>query len=211
MAREAYVYKLILHYLKNQEDAKLTKEISEAISIPYDTVVRVMRTLSKERRVRRTGAPGHAYKYEFLSDTPKDRKSLAIPQEMTRPPVDPISSELIQKITIQWTRDGWIPDTIEASQTLLTILREIYEFIWVQVNHGTPVDQSSLDHVRNKLSTARDKAFKFAEFFDRLLVTSELWNARTSAEFMLAGLEDQNEFIERAKSVSSALKVKSIE
>jgi hypothetical protein len=132
---------------------------------------------------------------------------LPIPKSLQALPVDPLGSSDLRKIINQWIEIGWTPKSTEAAQAMLTVLSQLHQFYWLQLNKGMAVDQSDLDHIKSKLMAARDIAAKFTEFFDRLLATEDLWDARKSAEYMLADCENPGEYVSNARSVSEALKI----
>lgn len=213
MPRDAYSYRMILEFLETNPGIHTTKEIEQATQLSYGAVARAMSKLAREKRVKRRPGPGHSYRYEFLSWETKKEKELALlgynPNALSNnPPVGPIKSSDLREVLIQWSKNGWSPRSIGSAQTLLTVMSQLHQFYWLSLNRGLEVDQSDLDHCKAKLKDARDAAFNFAEFFDSLLNTRQIWDAGNSAAFVLEGLDDESlpVYLEQAKSVGSALR-----
>ncbi len=203
MPREAYVYKLILGYLERNPGLHSTKSIVEKTGISYPSVARVIAQLAKEKRVSKSAGQGHSFLYEFKSYAVLNKKKTDTRQYEAKP----IAPSELQAISLNWVNNGWTPATIEAAQILLTALGQLFQFYWLSIERGLPVDQGDLDHLKTKLMSARNKAFKFAEFYDTLLATTQIWDARRSAEFVLDGLDNPLEYIETARNISGALKL----
>lgn len=207
MPKEAYVYKLILTYLE-KNGPKTTKEIVEDTGVSYSSVAKVLPKLCRDKRVKRTSGSAHSYVYHFVTHEPANPKRLITPQtELVSKPVLPVDPEYLRGAILSWVNNGWAPKSSIAAQDLLIVLSQLHQLYWQALSRGLPVDQSDLDHLKNKLFAARDIAHNFAEFFDRLLVTTDLWDSRLSATFVLEGLEDPVSYTETARGVAEALKL----
>lgn len=205
MPPEPYVYKLILHYLE-VNGPKSSKEIVEGTLVSYSSVSKVMPKLRREQRVKRKNGPGHSYIYEFLSYEPKSKGSNLV-TPVNNPNHKPLDAEHLRNAILHWAQNGWSPKSSQAAQELLTILGKLHMIYWQALTRGLPVDQSDLDLLKTNLFVARDTAFNFAEFFDRLLATSDLWDHRRSAEYLLEGVEDPVSYVETARTVGESLRL----
>jgi hypothetical protein len=204
MSREPYVYRLILDYLEKQKEPKGTAEIVQAVGIPYPSIARVTRKLTREKRIKRIPGEGHSYLYLFKThDLPVDKKALHIPPE--NPNIKPVKSSELKAICLHWASNGWKPKTPEASRALVINLSRLYQFMWLDVTRATPVDQSDLDLCKSQLIEAKSIADNFAEFFARLLATAELWDSKKLSSYVLEDEENPQDFLERARRVSEAL------
>jgi hypothetical protein len=206
MPRPKYSYDIILRFLEENKGLHSSKEIEKATGISYGAVARAVRQLTLQKRIKRRNGPAHSYLYEFVThELPIPKGKLNMPS-LGSPPVDPLNSEYIRGAIELWVSQGWHPRSTEAAQQLLVVLGQLHQFYWLELTEGIPVDQSDLDHLRVKLKNARDIAANFLLFFDRLLVTEELWNSKSSTTFMVDGLEEPVTYIEIARRVSEALK-----
>jgi hypothetical protein len=144
---------------------------------------------------------GHSYLYEF-----KTRELNGKAASSDKPPVDPISASDLRDLIVHWSKNGWSPKSNTAASQVLLLFSQLHQFYWLQLDRGISVDQTDLDHLKAKLKAARDTAADFLAFFDKLLVTEELWDNKRSATFVLEGLEDPLSYIEIARTVSEVLK-----
>lgn len=203
MPRHAYIYTLVLEYLEKNPGLHSTQDIVTATHASYPSIARTVKQLSKEKRVKKRNGPGNSYLYEFVTYEIKSN-GLAVASSVL--PVGPFESKFLRDVIEQWIQSGWTPATIKSAETLVTVLSKIHQYYWAAIEHGVAVDQSDLDFCKTKLTDARDAAHKFAEFFDRLLATTDLWDARKSAEFMLSDLDNPGEYVSTARDVSEVLK-----
>jgi hypothetical protein len=205
VAREAYIYRMVLEYLEVNKGLHSTSEILDATRASYPSIARAVRQLSKEKRIKKRHGPGNSYLYEFVTyEVQGKTSSLPVGPVST---IVPLSDKDLRDRIKNWLDNGWPLQTPVAAQLLLDCLSQIHQFYWLMLHRGMAVDQSDLDQTKMKLQGARDTAFKFAEFFDRLLATSDLWDARKSAEFMLNGVEDPASYIDTARNVRDALRL----
>lgn len=209
MAREAYIYRLILDWLKNNKGLQTTHDICEGTGVPYSSVARVVKILAREKRVKKRPGQGSGYLYEYSShelpeDTKKNQKNFA-PVPM---PLPPLRASDFVGITMTWVNTGWKPASGPAAKVLVEIMSKFYKFYWLELNRGIAVDQADLDFCKSRLMEARDQVFKFAEFFDRLLNTDQLWDAKTSMSYVLSELptdSDPIDFCEQARRVEDCI------
>src|SRR5688500_14821843 len=79
MSRRELVEKTVLDLLQKSEEPLLSVEISETTGMSYQSVARLMKTLFKEKRVKRIPGPGHSYRYAYITHERPVSKKGALP------------------------------------------------------------------------------------------------------------------------------------
>jgi hypothetical protein len=202
MKREAYIYTQVLDYLEANPGTHTTHKIAYSTGASYPAVARAVKVLTSQKRVKKKTGYGHSYLYEFKT---RELSGKAV-STGDKPPVDPISASDLRDLIVHWSKNGWSPKSNTAASQVLLLFSQLHQFYWLQLDRGISVDQTDLDHLKAKLKAARDTAADFLAFFDKLLVTEELWDNKRSATFVLEGLEDPLSYIEIARTVSEVLK-----
>lgn len=206
MPKEAYIYRTVLIFLKENPGFHTAKEIVEGTHASYSAVSRVLPKLSKERRIKKRSGPAHSYLYEFNQMT-AEKEEITLAENK----IDPLAADDLRAQILTWCKTGWTPRANQAAEQLLVILGHLHQFYWMSLERGLPVDQKDLDHLKSKLIVIVETVHKFTEFFDRLLATEDLWNARRSAEYLLAGLSGDDgaalDYVEQARSVTESVRV----
>lgn len=200
MGRQAYVYSIVLEYLEANKGLHSTDEIVQATHVSYASIARVVRQLSKEKRVKKRHGPGHSYLYEFVTHEVSN-----LPVGLANKSVPSIPSEFLKRKMNEWIKDGWNPNSMEAAQTLVTTLSQLCQLQWMAVVKGTAIDQFDLDHCKTKIANAKALADSFAGFFAGLLATDDLWDSKKLSIYMLEGESDPQAYLEHARRVNEVL------
>jgi hypothetical protein len=199
---------MILEYLENNKGLHSTEDIVKGTHASYGAVARACRRLFTEKRVKRRSGAGHSYLYEFVTHEIADKKSSAknrVVPGAVGPSVDPITNELLRGYINKWLTEGWKVQTPLAAQELLNVIADLCKYMWIDVTQGSGIDQTSLDMKKTQLQTARNVARNFSDFFDKLLVTNELWDSKKLTMFVLDGVDDPQDFLESARTVNESL------
>lgn len=207
MPKEAYVYRIILSYLEKTVEPIYTSELVNECKIPYSTVARVIRRLTKEKRVKRLPGEANSFKYKFITyELPVDASQLSHSISKAHV-IEPkkIPAEMLLATAHKWANDGWSPALLNSTKGVLSALSELYRWALLS-STGQQITDNELKTPYDKLLFAKNEATKFLEFVTGLMTTKELWDGKTFAFFLLKDVTDTDSVKDLAEGLRTQSK-----
>lgn len=206
MSRKVLVHNTVLDLLKESDNPLSTNEICSTLELSYDSVVRLMRELTRNKQVKRLPGSGHSYRYKYLThersvsptDLPVGQSNIVgiIPKK--------IPSDSLFITVEKWAKDGWSPSLLKSTDGILLALSELYRWALLSAS-GQSITDNELKTPYDKLLYAKTEATKYLEFVTGLMTTPELWDGKTFAFFLLKDVTD----IDAVKDLADSLRAQS--
>lgn len=203
-ASTEFMDKVVLDYLKQSEHPVDTKIVQELTSLHYQTVVRMMRRLLREKRVKRVPGPRNSYKYVYLTHEKTLPKHLKVKDT---PVGTAISASSLEKQLMQWASLGWnnVP-VVHAGKDMRKVVAMLYKQCALSLQGERELTRKDLDQLNDQLIKVRTMFQMHIDFVDGLLTTRELWSLDTVSDYLMSDLiSDENDLVKLIRQADFVL------
>lgn len=194
-------------FKKNQGHHYSVRELMDAFNVDYKTMNRRLQTLFKNGYIRRYPGQGNSFVYKFFTDDPTEALPPQIVKKKSRVKagkkaaanavpggkVTPLPPGALDQLMSSWSEKQWEPKIFNSAKYLPRTLARVYELA-VESAYGSPPNQAELDDQRRNLNEFKTDLEAVLLLLRRIMVTRELWDPKTSPQFVMANAKDIDEY-----------------